>query len=86
MPKLTGVELVGKLRAAHMTLPVVMVAGRLPAPELTQHPSLQLAATLWKPFAIDALLTMVKNALRETESVPQTASPQSLPVAMGLRV
>jgi two-component system chemotaxis response regulator CheY len=56
LPKLTGVELVRRLRAAHMALPVVMVAGRLPTDELAQNPSLQLAATLSKPFAVEALL------------------------------
>jgi len=89
MPKLTGVELVRKLRAAHMSLPVVMAAQRLPVHELTQDPSLQLAATLWKPFAIDSLLTMVQSALRETESVQPNASLpswQSQPPAMGLRL
>jgi DNA-binding response OmpR family regulator len=74
MPRLTGVELIRKLRTADMTLPVVMAAGRLPIPELAQNPSLQLAATLWKPFAIDALLNTVANALRETGNGPQTAS------------
>jgi len=89
MPKLTGVDLVRKLRAAHMSLPVVMAAQRLPVDELTQDSSLQLAATLWKPFAIDSLLTMVQSALRETESVQPTASLpswQSRPSAMSLRL
>ena len=68
LPKLTGVELVRKLRAAHMALPVVMTAGRLPAQELARNPSLQLAATLLKPFAVDTLLATVKNVLRATDS------------------
>ena len=74
LPKLTGVELVRKLRAAHMDLPVVMAAGRMPTDELAQNPSLQLAATLAKPFAVDALLDTVRTILRATESpVEQTA-------------
>jgi len=80
IPKLTGVELVRKLRAAHMSLPVVMAAQRLPVHELTQDSSLRLAATLWKPFAIDSLLTMVQSALRETASLP------SRPSVTGLRL
>jgi DNA-binding response OmpR family regulator len=63
-PNLTGVELVKMLRAARMSLPVVMAAGRLPTHELARNPSLQLAATLSKPFAVDALLDTVKNVLR----------------------
>ena len=50
MPKLTGLELVKKLRAARMALPVVMAARRLPIEELARNPALRLAATLSKPF------------------------------------
>jgi len=63
MSDLTGVELVKTLRAAHMTLPVVMAAGRLPLYELARNPSLQLAATLSKPFVVDELLDAVKKVL-----------------------
>ena len=59
MPNLTGVELVKMLRGARMAVPVVMAAGRLPAHELARNPSLQLAATLSKPFGVDALLDTV---------------------------
>lgn len=64
LPKLTGVELVRKLRVARMTLPVVMAAARLPTDELTRNPSLQLAATLTKPFYISQLLETVRAVLR----------------------
>ena len=69
MPKLTGVELVRKLRAARMALPVVMAAGKLPTDELARNPSLRLAATLVKPFAIEALLDTVRNVLRRSRFV-----------------
>jgi len=64
MPKLTGLELVKKLRAARIALPVVMAAGRLPTEELARNPALQLAATLLKPFAVEALVDTVKYVLR----------------------
>jgi len=60
LPNLTGVQLITKLRAAKMALPVVMAAARLPVHDLAQNPSLQLAATLAKPFAIDVLRATVK--------------------------
>jgi DNA-binding response OmpR family regulator len=69
MHKLTGIELVEKLRAARMALPVVMAAARLPVDALAQNPSLHLAATLRKPFAVDELLGTVKRVLR-TSSLP----------------
>jgi DNA-binding response OmpR family regulator len=88
IPNLTGVELVKKLRAARMALPVVMAAGRLPIEELARNPSLQLAATLAKPFAVDALLDTVKNVLRATDSARKQIAPlpvwQSQPAADGL--
>jgi DNA-binding response OmpR family regulator len=87
LPKLTGVELVRKLRAARMALPVVMAAGRLPTQELARNPSLQLAAMLVKPFAVDALLDTVENVLRATDRPrEQIAEPtiwQSQPSAAG---
>ena len=75
MPVLTGVELVKKLRAARMALPVVMAAGRLPMYELARNPSLQLAATLAKPFAVDALLDTVKSVLRARDSAREQITP-----------
>jgi DNA-binding response OmpR family regulator len=66
LPKLTGAGLVRKLRAARMAVPVVMTAGRLPARQLARNQSLQLAATLLKPFAVDALLDTVKIVLQTT--------------------
>jgi len=71
IPNLTGVELVKMLRAAHMAVPVVMAAERLPTHELARNPALQLAATLSKPFAVDALVDTVKNLLRATDTPPE---------------
>ena len=46
MPNVSGVELLKKLRAARMTLPVIMATGTLPKEEFTRYPWLQPAATL----------------------------------------
>jgi DNA-binding response OmpR family regulator len=73
MPKVTGVELVKNLRSVSMDVPVVMVTGTVPSRELAQNPSLQLAATLEKPFDLAELLDTVKNALRATESSRERA-------------
>jgi len=75
LPKLTGVELVRKMRSARMALPVVMAAEKLPVHELAQNPPLQLAAMLVKPFAVDALLNTVKNVLRVTDSPREQIDP-----------
>jgi two-component system chemotaxis response regulator CheY len=64
MPKVTGIELVRNLRSAQMALPVVMVAGELPEHDPNRTPPLQLAATVLKPFALEALIDIVKSVLR----------------------
>ena len=90
LPKLTGVELVRKLRAARMALPVILAASRLPTEALDRHSSLQLAATLLKPFAVDALMDTVEKVLHPTGSAPEqiTTPPnwQSRPSADAWRL
>jgi DNA-binding response OmpR family regulator len=75
MPRVTGVELVKNLRSARLALPVVMVAGELPSHELAQNPSLQLAATLQKPFDVFELLATVENILRAAKSPHEQFKP-----------
>ena len=59
MPKVSGVELIEKLRSARMTLPVILASGAPP----TNTDRLQLAAILPKPFSPDELVQTVKEAL-----------------------
>ena len=75
MPKVTGVELVKKLRSARMALPVILASGLMPAEELNRHPWLQIHATLLKPFTGDELLGTVKQVLRATDSVLAQIEP-----------
>ena len=67
MPRLTGLELVKKVRCARMTLPVILASGSLHTEELERHPWLQFAATLLKPFSPHQLLETVKEVLRATD-------------------
>ena len=64
MPRVTGLDLIKKLRSEDMTLPVILASGTVPEEELKRHPWLQLDATLPKPFTIAELLDMVKKVLR----------------------
>ena len=75
MPNLSGVELVEKVRSAHLTLPVILVSGTMPLQELSQHPWLHPAATLLKPFTGDELLRTVRKVLRETENASEQIEP-----------
>jgi DNA-binding response OmpR family regulator len=71
MPKLTGVELVKKLRAAGMALPVIMATGTLPTHEFDRRPWLIPDATLLKPFTSADLLGTVKNVLQPSDRIPE---------------
>ena len=63
MPKLSGVELLKKIHAARMTLPVIMATGFLPTWECALHTWLQPVKMLLQPFSFDELLGMVRSAL-----------------------
>jgi DNA-binding response OmpR family regulator len=67
MPRLTGVELLKKLHATGVVLPVIMATGELPEEEFSQFPWLRPGAILLKPYAIAELLRTVKKVLRETD-------------------
>ena len=71
MPKVTGVELVKKLRSANITLPVIMATGKLPMEALGRSPSLELAALLPKPFSFEELLETVRKVLCVSDCVPE---------------
>ena len=67
MPRLSGLELVKKVRSARMTLPVILATGTLPKEDLERHPWLQVAATLLKPFSPHQLLKTVQEVLRASD-------------------
>jgi CheY-like chemotaxis protein len=68
MPKVSGVELLKKLRAARIELPVIMTTGTLPTRELALLPQLQPTAVLLKPYTVEELLGTVTKVLRATSS------------------
>ena len=75
MPNVTGVELLQKLHAARMDLPVIMVSGTIPTAELSRHSWLQIDATLLKPFTPDELLTTVRKVLYAIDTAPEQLAP-----------
>jgi DNA-binding response OmpR family regulator len=64
MPRLSGLELVQRVRAARIALPIIMASGSLNAEELNRNRWLRLAATLSKPFTSDQLVATVQEVLR----------------------
>jgi DNA-binding NtrC family response regulator len=69
MPKVTGVDLLIKLLAAQMTLPVILISGSFPKEEFTRHPWLQPAATLLKPYVLEEMLRTVKEVLSAADGI-----------------
>lgn len=75
LPRLNGVDLAMKVRAARLPLPIVMAANQLPVQDLERNRLLQLTAVLSKPFAASALLATVNDALRGTLYPPNRSLP-----------
>ncbi len=89
LPRLTGIELLKKLRAARMIVPVITTTMKSPAQKSAASPWLQPAATLVKPFAGELLLGTVQKVLRATDSSHAIAAPPgrpSLPAAIHLQI
>ncbi|SPE61551.1 hypothetical protein SBV1_730023 [Verrucomicrobia bacterium] len=80
LPQVSGLELVRKVRAERMGLPVILASGQLPAAILSSAASttpikqlewnraLQIDAILLKPFTIEELLGTVKAVLSAADS------------------
>lgn len=76
MPKVTGLELLKKLRSARVVLPVIMATGVLPAHEFAASPWLVPDATLVKPYTILELLAAVQTVLRATGGECEAIAPE----------
>lgn len=68
MPRVTGMDLIKKVRSEDMMLPIILASGTVPTEELNRHPWLQLDATLSKPFTLAELLDTVIEVLRASDS------------------
>lgn len=75
MPKVTGVELIEKLRDARMDLPVIMAMGSLPEADSIRRSLHQPNIILLKPFTFDELVVAVKEVLRVTSDARNEIAP-----------
>jgi DNA-binding response OmpR family regulator len=67
MPRVSGLELLNKLRAARLSLPVIMATGTSPEAEFARQPWLKPEAVLLKPYTIPELLSLVTEVLHGDE-------------------
>jgi two-component system, OmpR family, response regulator len=68
MPRMTGIEMIEKLRDARMPLPVIMATSQLPTYVFAIKPWLKPDASLQRPFSNDDLLATVNKVLRMEDS------------------
>jgi DNA-binding NtrC family response regulator len=66
MPRMTGLQLVGKLRSAGIELPVILASGTAPPEALLKDTTLRFSAVIPKPFTLDQLVQTVKRVLLES--------------------
>ncbi len=71
MPKLSGVELIKKIRNAQMDIPAILLSGAIPTQLLQRNPSLDLAAVLMKPFHPDELVAEVNSLLNRSSGLSE---------------
>ena len=67
MPKMTGLEMIGKIRLTGLKVPVMMATGCLPLFEFAGRPWLYPEATLQRPFSNDDFVATVKGVLRRND-------------------
>ena len=68
MPRMTGIELIEKLRYTRLALPVIMATGQLPTLEFERKPGLLPDEMLQRPFSSDDLLAAVRKVLRTDDA------------------
>jgi DNA-binding NtrC family response regulator len=61
--RMTGMDMIEKLRSAAMTIPVIVAARHLPTQEFARKPWLKPITMLQRPFSNDELLGAINKAL-----------------------
>jgi PAS domain S-box-containing protein len=78
MPKMTGMEMIEKLRAARMAVPVILATESAPTHAFDGKPWLKPDATLQRPFSNDDLLAAVRRVLRPDDGRQEARTEQTL--------
>jgi CheY-like chemotaxis protein len=76
MPRLTGLQLVERLRSQGIKIPVILASASVDLGEADDHPGLALVAILHKPYPLAELL----DAARRAAPTPAAESPGEVPV------
>jgi CheY-like chemotaxis protein len=63
MPRVTGLELIARMRSEGLSQPVILISGTMPTEELNRSPGLRVDAMLPKPFTVATLSATVEKLL-----------------------
>lgn len=82
MPGISGVELIGRLKALAVADPVIVITGHADVPLAIQAMKAGVADFLEKPFSDDAILGAVRSALARQTDVNQATADRDRFVAL----
>lgn len=82
MPKLTGLELLRRVRAGLLPTPAIMISGFMPSGEADLEWLLRPGAAMEKPFSFGALLAKVRELLNGSPAGSPTASMDGLQLSL----
>ena len=69
MPGMSGIELLCKLRAMGVALPVIVITGHADAPLVAEAINCGAIGCFKKPFEDDTFLSAIRSALREPQAI-----------------
>jgi CheY-like chemotaxis protein len=78
MPRVTGLELIARMRSEGMLQPVILISGLMPTEELNANPGLRVDAILAKPFTL-ATLSVAMGKFLQAPDGPAIANENQLP-------
>lgn len=82
MPEMSGVELIGRLKALAVADPVIVITGHADVPLAIQAMKAGVADFLEKPFSDDAILGAVRSALARRTDVNQAQAQRERFIAL----
>jgi len=71
MPEMSGLELVRRLKARDVQLPIIMITGHADVPLAVQAMKAGVVDFLEKPFDEESLLSAIRSALAESSAVEE---------------
>lgn len=65
MPRMNGLELMGRVRQVHQDLPIIVISGFLEKAHLSQLDPYRVRATIFKPFRMPVIAEEIRKVFEE---------------------